>query len=206
MDSIQERQAKRFLILKTIYDLAGGQMMTPFVVDSIGEQLGLERREAFAEMVFLREKGLIRLRNMYGDITRQGIEEVERKLAAPEQPTAHFPAGNLIYVQNMIGSQIQQASHGSSQTQTVTLDLGAVRELVDKYADALPDLPLSDDSKAEASAEIATIRAQIESIRPKDVVIRECLKTLRNLLEGIVANVIAAKLLLKFSALLGLAS
>jgi hypothetical protein len=95
----------------------------------------------------------------------------------------------------VIGSAIQTGSLGATQTTTVDdLNLELVREVVDQYEDeAAPGL---DASKAdEARAEINTIRAQLDSPRPKPVVIRESLMSLRALVEGAAGSIPAAGLL-----------
>ena len=53
----------------------------------------------------------------------------------------------------------------------------------------------SDDDKYEAIAEIQTIKTQLASPRPKEFVIQESRKTLRNIFEGMTGSILATELL-----------
>lgn len=58
--------------------------------------------------------------------------------------------------------------------------------------------------KADAQAELRTVEAQLASSKPKLSILRESLKTLRNLAEGVASNAIAASLLPLFAPLAAL--
>jgi hypothetical protein len=82
-----------------------------------------------------------------------------------------------------------------------SLDLEAVRHLVDEYTSWLVQADLNEEDRAEAGAEIATIRSQLTSSRPKNTIISESLKTLRSLAESVAAGVATHTLLQQFDAL-----
>ena len=198
-DPVAEKQAKRFLILKTIYDMTGGQVMTRFVLKSVGEKLGLDKRDAWMEMAFLRDKGLIRFKNLSGDITRAGIEEVEAKLSHPEKPTTHFPAGNLIYVENMVGSQIQQGTVGSHQTQTNQFpDISTLQSFIVDIREALPRLEVSNEDRLLAASEAARIETQVAAPAPNFKIVRQSVDIIRDLLIGAGGSLIAVGILAKY--------
>jgi hypothetical protein len=64
------------------------------------------------------------------------------------------------------------------------------------------ELRLGAETQAEAESDIATIEFQIKSPRPKSIIIRECLISLRKILEGTAGNMIAALLLQQMVPLL----
>ena len=68
-------------------------------------------------------------------------------------------------------------------------------ELIRYLASELPNLKLNHDDYSEMRAEIATVGAQLGSSRPKRLIVQECLKTLKDLLEKAPNKTLALKLL-----------
>lgn len=107
---------------------------------------------------------------------------------------------NSYNVNNFYGSinssQIAQGNTHSSQVMSVK---GCQPEELTKFINALklavPNLQTSDDEKAEVSAEIATIEAQVQSPKPKPGIIREGLKSIRTILEGAGGDIVAPLLI-----------
>jgi hypothetical protein len=134
-------------------------------------------------------------------MTHAGVVEVENALTQPERPTHYFPPViNILHVQSMVGSQIQQGTHSSAQSQLVTQnDLDALKALVAALRQNLGSLPLDASARSEADAELHTVEAQLKSSKPKASILRESLTTLRNLVEGVASNALAAGLLPLFA-------
>lgn len=206
MDSeeLTRTRAERFAVLKALYQLTGADPSADVPIAQIADQSGLTEAATDKALTFLMGEKLADVLTMPNGmgITHRGIVEVESAVNRPNEPTRFFPA-NVINIGTMIGSQVQQGSTNSSQTQTNTLDLDAVRALVAEFEKSLPDLPLSAERRSEAEAELATLRAQLKSSNPKTPIIQESLKTLRNVTEGVGAGIIAAKLILMFGPALG---
>lgn len=90
------------------------------------------------------------------------------------------------------GGQIQIASNGSSQTmQTTAIDQQSLSRLIEGLSTAIAKTGASGEHIDELRAEIATLRAQQESPKPKGGVIREAAKSIKAILEGAGANVLA---------------
>ena len=66
----------------------------------------------------------------------------------------------------------------------------------------LPELKLDEEIQAEVVSDIVTIESQAKSPRPKSTVIKECLSSIKTVLEGIAGNVIAALLMQQIGVLL----
>jgi hypothetical protein len=131
-------------------------------------------------------------------ITHRGILEMEQSLGAPEEPTQHFPpAVSIINVGgSVIGSAIQSGSPGAHQEVTVgDIDLAPIRDFIGELEARTGDLDLPEAESQELAAEIATVKAQIYSPKPKRRIIRESLHTIRSILEGIGGNLAAAQIL-----------
>jgi hypothetical protein len=74
--------------------------------------------------------------------------------------------------------------------------VGEVRQSID-------ELGLADDAKAEAESDLDTLDAQLSSPRPKATIVRESLRSLRNVLEGAAGSLLASKFLTKLLVFLG---
>jgi hypothetical protein len=213
MDSLTKKKTDRFRFLNRLYERTGGDYFALEDMWAVGADVDLTREETQRVMDYLNGEGLATHRAIGGAvaITHAGLREVERALSAPEAPTHYFPAVvNVLQVQSMVGSQIQQGTHGSTQTQSQSItqnDVAAIQALLAAMQSNLTALGFNAESRTEAEAEIQTLKAQVQSNRPKPVIIRESLKTLRNLVEGVASNAVAAGILPLFAplaALLGL--
>jgi hypothetical protein len=101
---------------------------------------------------------------------------------------------------SMTGSQLQQHSSGQ---QNMRVDTGGIKSLADAIDAVLNDLKLSNDSKRELQAEIATLRVQIDSPNPKPGIVHSCLTSIKEILQGAAGNIVASGLLIQLSPLLG---
>jgi len=206
MDVLTKKKTDRFRYLNRLYEVTNGNGRELASMWEIGEAIALARDETENVVNYLVGEHLMEHQTIGGgiSITHHGIVEVERALSAPDAPTHYFPpVVNIVNVQSMVGSQIQQGTHGSSQSQTVSQnDIDAIRALVTQFKERLSDLPLNAGDKAEAQAELHTIEAQLGSTKPKLSILKESLKTLRSLIEGVASNALAAGLLLLFAPLI----
>lgn len=83
-----------------------------------------------------------------------------------------------------------------------SLDLKKLGEFLSLLDDSIPELSLDKDSTNELKSELGTIEAQTKSPKPKINIIKESLLSIRTILEGIAGNVLAAKLLEYYPALI----
>ncbi len=93
-------------------------------------------------------------------------------------------ASSTIYnVENFIMSsnaQIQKNTQHSNQTQNIgDIDLKALSKVLHTPKQGLTELDLPKDQKSELESEIRTLDAQLDSPKPKSVVIRESLRSTR---------------------------
>lgn len=89
------------------------------------------------------------------------------------------------------GSQIQISSNGSTQTQTNTTgtDLEALKSLVQALGVALERA--QGDAADELRAELATLKAQAESPKPKWDIIKATARSIKTVAEGVAGNILA---------------
>lgn len=149
------------------------------------------------------------LEHWYVDRSRI-IDELVRRdnaLRAGKEPPA---PSNVVNVQNMYASSIQQGSPGAVAKITFTMGDAKLGEVVEGLKNLCDNLGLPESAKQELSAEIGTLESQLRSPHPKLKIVTESLRSARTILEGAAANLIASgavacipALLQKITALLG---
>lgn len=103
---------------------------------------------------------------------------------------------------SMNNSQLQQDSSNANQTLTVTQsELADVESFIKELKEQISQIPLSQPEQDELHSEILTVDTQLSSPKPKSLIIKESLKSIRALLEGVTASMVASGLLAKLAAL-----
>jgi hypothetical protein len=137
-------------------------------------------------------------------LERDGIVGTGMSFSDKEKRVAADTVYNVTHFHGSVsGSQIQQFSQNSSQAQSTSIDVAALTHFVDELRKALPSLGLKTEVRDEALAELDTLAAQAKSPKPKAAVVRESLKTIRNVLEEASGSLIATGLLSLLPKILG---
>ncbi|MBU1619060.1 MAG: hypothetical protein KJ556_10395 [Gammaproteobacteria bacterium] len=107
---------------------------------------------------------------------------------------------------DVTGSNFMQDSNHSSQSlvNSKELDLNDLLSIVTIFKEQLNKLEVSNDLRKEVEAEIGTLEVQIQSPKPKMVIIGESIKTIRNICEGATGSILASEFLLKLTPFLAL--
>ena len=157
MNNLEETKARRFQFLNKLYEITGGNRRAYVSMWDLGRELGFDGDQTSTVVDYLTGEGLVEHVAIGGEIslTHYGLKEVESALATPDQPTTYFPpVVNILHVQSMVGSQIQQGTHQSTQSFTWTQpQIDAVREFVALLKEQLPKAALSSQAQNDASAE-----------------------------------------------------
>ena len=182
----------RFLFLKRLFEETNGNRRVMVNMWRLGEELNFSKEATDIIVDYLSGENLLDAVALGGSISisHWGIKEIEEALENPTKPTTHFLPINIINVGNMSNSTINQ----SSFNQTSILDESKIRELnsiLDMLSLNLKNFELSEAIINEINAEISTLHSQIKSPKPKNVIITECLKTIRSLIEGVASNAVA---------------
>jgi hypothetical protein len=204
MDTINERRLERFRFLKYLYERTGGSEAEHVPHADIAQHVGLSQDQFRDAFQYLMHEGLINGTRGTVCLTHAGVVEIEAALSQPDQPTQHFPV-NIIHIEQVSHSQIQQGTVGSTQSGTfVSLDLAAAAEFVGGLKTMLPQLGLTGDDEAVAKSDLATIETQLSSPRPKLEIIKESLRSIRNIAEGAVGSLAASGIMAGIAKLLGM--
>jgi hypothetical protein len=203
---IQRRKADRLRVMRAIFDAAEGSESNVVSGSELLDNLKLSDQALGDVCKYLEGEGLIKTtQTLWGhltpfiiQLTHKGIKEIEQSVQVPSEPTEHFPAA--VSVMNfhgpVIGSAIQSGSPGAQLEMTVgDIDIEEIRGFLNELESRTADLELPEAEGQELAAEVATVRAQIDSPRPKKQIIRESLHTIRSILEGVSGNLAAAPLL-----------
>ncbi|MBI5589480.1 MAG: hypothetical protein HY881_03245 [Deltaproteobacteria bacterium] len=200
MNEIKELRKKRFEFLHLLYKKSGGNSSNIFMeYDDIGKELGFTEEESDKIYHYLNGEGLIKVMAYGGAIviTHEGVVEIENALSAPEKPSEYFPpAMNIIHVEHMEGSQIQQGSINSTQSVENIIKRGEdLKTFLDLLRNKLPELEISPEDKSEIRSDMVTVDAQLNSSRPKGIIIKESLNSIKKILESAAGGMIATELL-----------
>jgi len=202
---IEDLKKKRFQFLQKLYDMTERNESAAIPIENICQELDFGRDFALKIANYLMEEGLLKFMT-FGPtigITHYGVREVEKALSEPDKPTEHFPPINIISVGQMVGSQIQQSSPGSTQAITISEDkLKELKEIIQSLEGSMDEFRLGDQQKSEIQADIQTIETQISSSKPKGGIIKESLHSIRNILEGATGSAITSVLLPRIIAVL----
>ena len=197
MDIAQKKRV-RYEFLNKLYDVTDGDTSLIVNMWELGKEIKIERKDISNIVDYLKGEYLIEPMTLGGgiSITHEGILEIEELHNSPDVPTVHFPAINVINIENMNNSAIQQGNTNSTQNflfeQTKTDDL---QKLILEIERIKNDLNLGKEDANELESELATINSQSKSPKPKKIIITESLKTIRNLFEGVAGNVIAPSII-----------
>lgn len=200
----QEVNRKRFELLRHLYEKSEGDRYNMVELFELAEEVGIERDEAHPIADYLAGEGLLTFETLRKiSITHEGIVEIERALSEPDEPTDFFPPMNVIYVESMSNSQIQQATSGSTQVYSYSDEqLRSLQEFIRDTRHRIPELELDEGTADELEAELSTLEAQSTSPRPKHRIIGEAASSIRAILENAAGAAIAALLLQQLAEIL----
>jgi hypothetical protein len=211
-EDLRKRRELRTALLKKVYDLTQGSTASGVNGAEAAVQLGIknDQQEQLRDAaLYLHDEALVKVTRVQGgfpafiQLTHKGLKEIEQAIAAPNTPTEHLAPINFLYINNAIGSNIQQATTGSTQTINVDTDsVGRIKEFLAAISQSAPTISLKEDDKRELEAEVKTIQAQVESPKPKAPIIRDGLVSIRSILEKAAGSVIALELAKQIEPLL----
>jgi hypothetical protein len=189
--SLEDKKKDRFLFLQKLYDTTDGNSAYRVNMWELGAELGFDRGEVYIIVDYLTEEGLIEPRALGGEIaiTHYGIIEIEESQSNPDSPTQHFLPMNVIHIENMNNSAIQQGT--SYSTQTINFNVNKTEDLkkiINEIENIKEQITLDRLVFDELVSEIDTLKSQIKSPKPKNIIVTESLKTIRSILEGVAGN------------------
>jgi len=171
---------QQFLI--QLFEQTGGDSFAQVSMYDIGEGVGLDRDSSSRVAETLIGLQLVEIQTLSGGIgiSTEGANEASR-LTGGVSPAGISP-GKL-----------------TDQPVMDPISCRGVEQAAGELKSQAGNLGLDFDGLSELMADLKTIDAQLGSSRPKTAIIRECLRSLKEALEGSVEN----EILLKIKRLLG---
>ncbi|TAG57669.1 MAG: hypothetical protein EAZ27_02135 [Cytophagales bacterium] len=201
--SLEENEKKRFLFLKYLYTQSSGDATYIFIISEVGKELDYDEVKLITSYLF--EEKLVKFPALGGviSITHQGIKEVENTIRNPIKNTEQILHYNTINIGTMNNSSLQQSTTNSGisfvYNEQKSLELNDIIKLLKDIKDSFE---LSNDLQNELITELQTIELQSKSVKPKNIIIYESLKTIRTILESVASNAIAPLIIDRITALL----
>jgi hypothetical protein len=192
--SLEDKKKDRFLFLQKLYDTTDGS--SAYMVDmwELGAELGFDRGKIHNIVDYMSDEGLIVPKALGGAIaiTHDGIIEIEDSQSNPDSPTRHFLPINVIHIENMNNSAIQQGTSYSTQTINFNTEkTDVLKKIINEIDNIKEQITFDRLVFDELVSEIDTLKTQIKSPKPKSIIVTESLKTIRSILEGVAGNAVS---------------
>jgi hypothetical protein len=161
---IEEIRKKRFQFLKRVYELTNGHKFGRVNMFDIGNELGFDNQLTENISFYLNDEGLIKFIAFGGliSITHLGVREIEDALSNPDSPTTHFPPINIISINKMISSQIQQSIHSGSQLFKVNdMNLDKLYHFIKELKKSIDKIGANEEQKQDIIVDLETIEKQL---------------------------------------------
>ena len=176
--------------MRALLEMGEGNRLNPISVDNIARAIGVDDSEAQRLTQYLADEGLVNWEMGHKvTITHDGVVETEQVIDTPERPTAHFPALNLTIHGNVVNSQLQAGTVGSSQYGDPDPRwLESAHQLAMGMREALAEANLAPDLLAAAEDGLTVIESQLATPAPDRSIIRAGVRSVRPILENLVAS------------------
>lgn len=190
---VERKRAQRLQFMERLYERTDGELLEDIPIETLADDLGWDLRTTTSVFDYLVEEGLAKCPSLGGgaSITHEGVREVERALTEPDRPTEHFPPAVTVHFHgDVVGSQVQTGTVGSSQHQVAFVETHRddIARFVAALRAALADARVDDGVRAEGEASLVAVEAQLALDKPNRGLLREGLRSLRAIAENLVAS------------------
>jgi len=142
------------------------RLANKFNIDGIGDQRGFVDRDIIINALLKRDNAMQAQKQAGNNFTNLGT---------------------------IIGSNVQQGSHGSKAT--VNYSVQDQKTLIVRIREAIPRLALTSEQTQEIDTDLATAELQLNSGNPRKTIMDECWSSVRSILEKAAGSLVAAPLL-----------
>ena len=188
--------------LSKLYARTGASFLNPVKgLYRLGKELGFEDEEIKEVLNYIGDEGLaiVYLNEEKITITNKGISAVEQAELNPVASTRYFPAVIGVRHSGRSGewpppTQLYEAKHDarfkSIKFKELKKSTGLIRSSMDK-------LQVTPELKSKLRAELITIDVQMSQPKPDLDVIRECVRSIRSILENATDSLLVRRLMSK---------
>ena len=187
----EDRQRWRVAMLDTLYDAVDADPRGIASGPAVAHAAGVPPEQAPKVATYLEDAGLLKGIWSLGSqmpelqITKYGIDQIERARSAPERETDHLAPMNII-INHGTMTGVQQ---GNENVQNLTVTGSSLEQIKAAVAELREALPRFDSEERHvAEAQIVTIEAQVESGAPIRPVLQGAIEALKAIGYGAVAS------------------
>jgi hypothetical protein len=191
---------KSYSYLSKLYAETGASVLNPVRgLYRLGQGLGFENEEVDDILHYISHEGLaiVYLNEEKITITNKGISAVEEAELNPVAPTKYFPA--IIRVRHFAGSdesQLPKQFYESKRDATIkSIKFKELKKSTELIKTSMDKLHIAAELKSKLRAELITIDVQISQPKPDIDVIRECVDSIKSILENATDSVIVRRLM-----------
>ena len=143
LDQITALKRKRYELLRLLYERTNADPSQYLDDTELQRELEITRQQFVPIIMELASNGFVEMTQQSAAITFPGIHEVERIESNPDRGTDYFPAINVMYVEQVSNSAIQQGTYHSNQSTHLDInDTQRLTEFVKRLGDTISKLNL----------------------------------------------------------------
>lgn len=188
--------------LSKLYAKTGASVLNPVKgLYRLGQELGFEDDEIKEVLNYISDEGLaiVYLNEEKITITNKGISAVEQAELNPMASTKYFPAVISVRHSGRSGewplpTQFYEAKHDAKLR---SIKLKELKKSTDLIMGTMDKLQIKPKLKSKLRAELITIDVQISQPKPDLDVIRECVGSIRSILENATDSLLVRRLMSK---------
>jgi hypothetical protein len=191
---------KSYSYLSKLYARTGASVLNPVRgVYRLGQELGFENGEIDDILNYISNEGLaiVYVNEEKVTITNKGIGAVEEAELNPVATTKYFPA--IIGVRSFGGSDESQLPKKSYEarhdTEIRSIKFKELKKSTELIKGSMDKLQMTPELKSKLKAELITIDVQISQPKPDVDVIRECVGSIRSILENATDSLLVRRLM-----------
>lgn len=191
---------KSYRYLSKVYGRTGASVLNPVRgLYRLGQELGFEDEEINDILNYISNEGLaiVYVSEEKITITNKGIGAVEEAELNPVAPTKYFPA--IIGARSFGGSDESQLPKKSYEERhdrkTRSIKFKELIKSTELIKSSMDKLHMTPELKSKLRAELITIDVQISQPKPDVDVIRECVGSIRSILQNATESLLVRRLM-----------
>lgn len=191
---------KSYIYLSQLYGRTGASVLNPVRgLYRLGQELGFENKEIDDILNYISNAGLaiVYVNEEKVTITNKGIGAVEEAELNPVASTKYFPA--IMGVRDFGGSDesqlLKQPYEARHDTKIRSIKFKELKRSMELIRGSMDKLRMTPELKSKLMAELITIDVQISQPEPDEEVIRECVGSIRSILENATGSLLVRRLM-----------
>lgn len=183
--NLKELMKNRFLFLFKLYEEEKKARLAESNIGSIEKELQLDAEEINDIIAYLKQKKLAVIDSKKSiKITTKGYTEIETAFKNPDENTENFLAPNSIEINNLLSSiNENKPKKTHNPVSAYSTQFMEINKIINTIWKVESKFNLNPELHAELICEMKTIECQLESPKPKKIILTFCLKNIGTILE-----------------------